>query len=116
MRRIVADEFERARIERPDLVIGAWAIPTILEHGTDEQRQRWLTEMLGGATIGAYSLSEPQAGSDAAALTCRATADGDGYRITGAKAWITHGGIADVYNTFLRTGEGSTSSTISARP
>ena len=79
----------------------------LMSFGTDEQRQRWLTEMLGGATIGAYSLSEPQAGSDAAALTCRATADGDGYRITGAKAWITHGGIADFYNLFARTADGS---------
>ena len=79
----------------------------LMSFGTDEQRQRWLTEMLGGATIGAYSLSEPQAGSDAAALTCRATPDGDGYRITGAKAWITHGGIADFYNLFARTADGS---------
>ena len=79
----------------------------LMSFGTDEQRQRWLTDMLGGATIGAYSLSEPQAGSDAAALTCRATPDGDGYRITGAKAWITHGGIADFYNLFARTADGS---------
>ncbi|GAC58483.1 acyl-CoA dehydrogenase [Gordonia hirsuta DSM 44140 = NBRC 16056] len=75
--------------------------------GTPEQQQRWLPEMLGGATIGAYSLSEPDAGSDAAALTCRATATDDGYRIRGTKAWITHGGIADFYNLFARTGEGS---------
>ena len=79
----------------------------LMSFGTDEQRQRWLTDMLGGGTIGAYSLSEPQAGSDAAALACRATADGDGYRITGAKAWITHGGIADFYNLFARTADGS---------
>ncbi|MEV5649735.1 acyl-CoA dehydrogenase family protein [Nocardia sp. NPDC052254] len=75
--------------------------------GTEEQKQRWLPEMLGGATIGAYSLSEPQAGSDAAALTCKAGATPDGYRINGTKAWITHGGIADFYNLFARTGEGS---------
>ncbi|MBY6365257.1 acyl-CoA dehydrogenase family protein [Rhodococcoides corynebacterioides] len=75
--------------------------------GTDEQKQRWLPEMLGGTTIGAYSLSEPQAGSDAAALTCKAVSGPDGYTITGAKAWITHGGIADFYTLFARTGEGS---------
>ena len=75
--------------------------------GTDEQRQRWLPDMLGGTTVGAYSLSEPQAGSDAAALTCKATGVDGGYRIDGAKAWITHGGIADFYNLFARTGEGS---------
>ncbi len=77
--------------------------------GTDEQKQRWLPDMLGGSTVGAYSLSEPQAGYDAAALACKATpsADGRGYVINGSKAWITHGGIADFYNLFARTGEGS---------
>ncbi|KWX68857.1 acyl-CoA dehydrogenase family protein [Mycobacterium sp. NAZ190054] len=79
----------------------------LMSFGTDEQRQRWLPEMLGGSTIGAYSLSEPQAGSDAAALTCKAVAADGGYRVNGAKAWITHGGIADFYNLFARTGEGS---------
>ncbi|MBB3038463.1 acyl-CoA dehydrogenase family protein [Hoyosella altamirensis] len=75
--------------------------------GTDEQKQKWLPELLGGSTIGAYSLSEPQAGSDASALACKATRTDGGYIINGAKAWITHGGIADYYNLFARTGEGS---------
>lgn len=79
----------------------------LMAFGTDEQKQQWLPEMLGGNTIGAYSLSEPQAGSDAAALTCKATATDGGYVVNGAKAWITHGGIADFYNLFARTGEGS---------
>ena len=60
--------------------------------------------MLGGHTIGAYSLSEPHAGSDVAALTCRAERTTDGYRVTGTKAWITHGSRADVYILFARTG------------
>ncbi len=79
----------------------------LLVFGTDRQKSDWLPTMLGGNTIGAYSLSEPQAGSDAAALVCKATPTDDGYRITGAKAWITHGGIADFYNLFARTGTGS---------
>ncbi|MBF6174751.1 acyl-CoA dehydrogenase family protein [Nocardia blacklockiae] len=79
----------------------------LMTFGTDEQRQRWLPEMLGGGTIGAYSLSEPQAGSDAAALSCKAVPGPDGYRVTGTKAWITHGGRADFYTLFARTGEGS---------
>ncbi|QCB50089.1 acyl-CoA dehydrogenase [Rhodococcus sp. PAMC28707] len=83
------------------------ACSPLLAFGTEEQKQRWLPEMLGGSQIGAYSLSEPQAGSDAAALTCKAVPSGDGYSVTGAKAWITHGGIADFYNLFARTGEGS---------
>jgi alkylation response protein AidB-like acyl-CoA dehydrogenase len=81
----------------------------LLTFGTDEQRQRWLPGMLSGEQIGAYSLSEPQAGSDAAALRCAATPDDDGYVINGSKAWITHGGIADFYTLFARTGEKSIS-------
>jgi len=79
----------------------------LMTFGTDTQRQRWLPEMLSGNLVGAYSLSEPQAGSDAAALACKAVASDDGYRITGSKAWITHGGLADFYTLFARTGEGS---------
>ncbi|MCW2660151.1 MAG: acyl-CoA dehydrogenase [Mycobacterium sp.] len=78
----------------------------LITFGTDEQQQQWLPIMLGGHTIGAYSLSEPQAGSDAAALTCKAAAVDGGYRVNGAKAWITHGGIADFYSLFARTGQG----------
>jgi alkylation response protein AidB-like acyl-CoA dehydrogenase len=83
----------------------------LLAFGTDEQKQRWLPGMLSGEQIGAYSLSEPQAGSDAAALRCAAVpVDAEpttGYVINGSKAWITHGGRADFYNLFARTGEGS---------
>ena len=78
----------------------------LITFGTHDQQQQWLPTMLRGNTIGAYSLSEPQAGSDAAALSCKAAAVDEGYRINGAKAWITHGGIADFYSLFARTGEG----------
>ena len=73
--------------------------------GSDAQRERWLPDLLGGQTIGAYCLSEPHCGSDAAALTTRADLDGDTYRVTGTKAWITHAGVADFYNLLVRTGE-----------
>jgi alkylation response protein AidB-like acyl-CoA dehydrogenase len=76
----------------------------VLAWGTDEQRERWLPSMLGGGTIGAYCLSEPHCGSDAAALTTRAELVGDTYRVTGTKAWITHAGVADFYNLMVRTG------------
>ena len=79
----------------------------LAEFGTDEQRTRWLPGMLSGEQIGGYSLSEPQAGSDAAALRCAAVPEGSGYRINGSKSWITHGGRADFYDLFARTGEGS---------
>jgi alkylation response protein AidB-like acyl-CoA dehydrogenase len=71
--------------------------------GTPEQRERWLPQLLDGVQLGAYSLSEPQAGSDAAALVCRADPTADGYRINGTKAWITSGGRADSYTLFART-------------
>ncbi|MGV0743608.1 acyl-CoA dehydrogenase family protein [Mycolicibacterium sp. XJ870] len=79
----------------------------LLAFGTDEQKARWLPGMLSGDQIGAYSLSEPQAGSDAAALRCAAKKTDDGYVVNGSKAWITHGGKADFYTLFARTGEGS---------
>jgi alkylation response protein AidB-like acyl-CoA dehydrogenase len=77
-------------------------------YGTDEQRDRWLPEMLGGELLGAYCLSEPQSGSDAAALATTAApatgeTGGDGYRIDGVKAWISHAGAADFYTVFART-------------
>ncbi|MCI2423161.1 acyl-CoA dehydrogenase family protein [Saccharopolyspora sp. K220] len=73
--------------------------------GTPEQRSRWLPEMIGGRQLGAYALSEPHAGSDAAALSTRAVREGDSYAVTGAKAWITHGGIADFYTLMARTSD-----------
>ena len=77
----------------------------IAEFGTDEQRKRFLPEMLGGATLGAYCLSESHAGSDAGAMRTRAVRQGDGYVITGDKAWITHGPIADFMLVAARTGD-----------
>jgi alkylation response protein AidB-like acyl-CoA dehydrogenase len=73
--------------------------------GTAEQRSRWLPDLLGGELLGAYCLSEAQSGSDAAALRTRAMRDGDDYVVTGTKAWITHGGVADFYSLFVRTSD-----------
>ncbi len=72
--------------------------------GSEAQKDAHLPGMLGGDLLGAYCLSETASGSDASALTTRAEADGDGYRVNGAKAWITHGGQADYYTLFARTG------------
>ncbi|MET9020720.1 acyl-CoA dehydrogenase family protein [Actinopolymorpha sp. NPDC004070] len=79
--------------------------------GTEAQRERWLPSLLSGDLLGAYCLSEPQAGSDVAGMTTRAVRDGDGaeedaagsYVVNGTKAWITHGGEADFYTLFART-------------
>jgi alkylation response protein AidB-like acyl-CoA dehydrogenase len=72
--------------------------------GDDGQRAELLPDLLGGTTLGAYCLSESHAGSDPAALRASATSTPDGWRAKGVKAWTTHGGQADFYTTFLRTG------------
>jgi hypothetical protein len=75
--------------------------------GSDEQRQRWLPDMVGGDLLGAYCLSEAQSGSDAGSLQTKARRDGDHYVLDGTKAWVTHGGVADYYLVFCRTSEDS---------
>jgi alkylation response protein AidB-like acyl-CoA dehydrogenase len=77
--------------------------------GSAEQRERWLGEMLAGDLLGGYALSEAEAGSDPGAMRTRAVPDDDsnapGYRVSGSKAWVTHGGEADFYTLFARTSE-----------
>ncbi|MFH9111136.1 acyl-CoA dehydrogenase family protein [Streptomyces albus] len=73
--------------------------------GSKEQRTEWLPDMLAGGLLGAYCLSEPSAGSDAASLRTRAERDGDDWVLNGTKAWITHGGVADFYTVLARTGQ-----------
>ncbi|MCI3929309.1 acyl-CoA dehydrogenase family protein [Streptomyces sp. AN091965] len=73
-------------------------------YGTKEQRAEHLPRMLGGKLLGAYCLSEPSSGSDAASLRTKAVRDGDDWVLTGTKAWITHGGVADFYTVLARTG------------
>jgi len=74
-------------------------------YGTEEQKRRWLPDMLGGELLGAYCLSESHAGSDPAAMRTTARREGDEYVINGAKAWTTHGGRADFYKVMARTSE-----------
>src|SRR5471030_2950255 len=83
-------------------------------HGTDEQRAHYLPRVASGAAIAAFALSEPQAGSDVAAMQCAAVRDGDDYILDGEKTWISNGGIADFYVVFARTGEAEGSRGISA--
>ncbi|MEU0663777.1 acyl-CoA dehydrogenase family protein [Streptomyces lavendulocolor] len=73
-------------------------------YGTKEQQTEHLPAMLGGGLLGAYCLSEPSSGSDAASLRTKAVRDGDDWIITGTKAWITHGGVADFCTVLARTG------------
>jgi alkylation response protein AidB-like acyl-CoA dehydrogenase len=77
----------------------------LVTKGTEEQRQRWLPDLLGGELLGAYCLSEAHAGSDPAAMRTTARRDGDEYVLNGAKAWVTHGGHADFYKVMARTSQ-----------
>jgi acyl-CoA dehydrogenase len=83
--------------------------------GSDDLKRRYLPPVCAGKTIAAFALSEPEAGSDVAALATRATPDGPGHvRIDGSKTWISNGGIADHYVMFARTGEGPGAKGLSA--
>jgi acyl-CoA dehydrogenase len=82
--------------------------------GTEAQKAHWLPKVARGEAICAFALSEPDAGSDVAALQCAARADGDQYVLDGEKTWISNGGIADVYVVFARTGEAPGARGISA--
>ena len=73
--------------------------------GTEAQRERYLPRVVRGEAIAAFALSEPDAGSDVAALRCTARLEGDAYVLDGDKTWISNGGIADFYVVFARTGE-----------
>ncbi|GGK32979.1 acyl-CoA dehydrogenase [Deinococcus malanensis] len=77
----------------------------ILRYGTDAQREKYLKPLASGQHIGAFCLTESNAGSDAASLRLRAERDGDGWVLNGSKSWITSGGQADTYLVMARTGE-----------
>jgi acyl-CoA dehydrogenase len=83
-------------------------------HGTAAQRERYLTRVASGDAIAAFALSEPEAGSDVAAMQCAARVEGDTVVLDGEKTWISNGGIADFYVVFARSGEGAGSRGISA--
>jgi alkylation response protein AidB-like acyl-CoA dehydrogenase len=81
--------------------IVAWMIA---KHGTPEQRDRYLPRMAAGEIRGAFSMSEPECGSDISAITTRAVPAGEGYAITGRKMWLTNGASANLVATLVRTG------------
>ena len=82
--------------------------------GSPEQKQRYLPRVASGQALSAFALSEPEAGSDVAAMQCSASATADGYVLNGHKTWISNGGIADFYVVFARTGEAPGSRGITA--
>ncbi len=90
-----------------------FAIPLLLA-GTEEQKQRWLPPVAAGEMLGAFALSEPEAGSDVAAMTTRARRDGGDWVLRGTKRWITNAGVAGAYVVFAVTDPGAGSRGISA--
>ena len=86
---VIDQELAAAGVERPDLVIGWWAAPTILEHGTAEQIERFIPPTLTGEVFWCQLFSEPGAGSDLAALRTKAVKVDGGWRLTGQKVWTS---------------------------
>jgi len=92
---VIDQELTAAGVERPDLVIGGWAAPTVLEHGSDEQRERFLGPTLRGEITWCQLFSEPGAGSDLASLRTRAEPTDGGWLLTGQKVWTSVAERAD---------------------
>ena len=92
---VIDEELASAGVERPDIKIAGWAVPTILAHGTDAQRERFVRPSLLGAVIWCQLFSEPGAGSDLASLTTRAERVEGGWKLTGQKVWTSLAADAD---------------------
>jgi glutaryl-CoA dehydrogenase len=88
-------------------VQGSLAMFAIWKHGSDEQKEAWLPRMATGEAIGCFGLTEPEAGSDPAAMRTRARRDGSDWVLNGSKMWITNGSIADVAVVWARVQDGS---------
>ena len=80
--------------------LAAWAV---FKYGTDAQREKYLRPLARGEILGAFCLTEPQAGSDAAAIGTRAERHGGAYRLNGTKTWVTNGGVSGLYVVFAKT-------------
>ena len=92
---VIDQELARAEVTRPDIVIAGWALPTILEHGTHEQRERFVRPSLLGELVWCQLFSEPGSGSDLASLRTRAERVDGGWRLTGQKVWTSVAERAD---------------------
>jgi 3-oxochol-4-en-24-oyl-CoA dehydrogenase len=92
---VIDDEFRKAKLRRPNLSVGAWALPPLMVYGTEEQQQRWIPATLRGEITWCQLFSEPGAGSDLAALTTRADRDQGGWIVNGQKVWTSMAQDAD---------------------
>lgn len=97
---------EIGRVESAQvLVLASHVAPmtSLLQHGTEEQKERWLVPMCKGETLACFSITEPGAGSDPASMKSRAVRDGDSYVLNGRKTFATNSGAADTYLVFVLT-------------
>jgi alkylation response protein AidB-like acyl-CoA dehydrogenase len=92
---VVAQEFARLGLTQPTMIIGEWAVPTVLAHGSDEQRRRFVGPSLRGEIEWCQLFSEPGAGSDLASLRTRAERTADGWVLNGQKVWTSNAQDAD---------------------
>jgi alkylation response protein AidB-like acyl-CoA dehydrogenase len=92
---VIDEELAAAKVKRHDLIIGGWAAPTIVAHGTPEQMERFVRPTLHGKVVWCQMFSEPGAGSDLAGLTTKAERVEGGWRINGQKVWTSMAQVAD---------------------
>ncbi|HVU61537.1 MAG TPA: acyl-CoA dehydrogenase [Mycobacteriales bacterium] len=104
---VIDEEFAKAGVTRPDLIIGNWALPTILQHGTDSQRSRFVPPTLHGRISWCQMFSEPGAGSDLASLSTKATRVEGGWTLSGQKVWTSAARTADWAICLARTSTGA---------
>ena len=104
---VITQEFERAGLAQPSTTIGEWALPTILAHGTGEQREAFVGPTLRGDIVWCQLFSEPGAGSDLASLRTRATRANEGWLLTGQKVWTSSAQEADWAICLARTDPGA---------
>ncbi|CAN5562083.1 acyl-CoA dehydrogenase [soil metagenome] len=103
---IVAEELARADASTSLMfLISKLGMLPVLNFGSEELKQHYVTRVAAGESQASYALSEADAGSDVASMTTRATRDGDDWVISGSKVWITNAGISDVYTVFARTSD-----------
>src|SRR6185312_12576774 len=83
--------------------ISKLGVTALLDHGSEELKQRYVPRVASGECQASYCLSESDAGSDVAGMQTRAVRDGDHYVLTGSKMWITNAGVSDFYSVFAKT-------------
>jgi alkylation response protein AidB-like acyl-CoA dehydrogenase len=91
---VIQEEFRRARVPRPGIMVGSWTLPPVIVYGTRAQQERWIPPTLRGEIIWCQLFSEPGAGSDLASLSTRATRADGGWRVEGQKVWTSMAHVA----------------------